>query len=61
MDKSDWENAKCEVCGAKAVFQVFDMAKYEDPQTGMFKARTFGKPHLFCDQHKRDSIWYRLY
>lgn len=60
MDKSDWDNAKCEVCGGKAVVQVFDMAKRIDLRSGQMKARHFGMPHLFCDEHKRDSIWFEL-
>ena len=60
MDKPEWENAKCEVCGEKAVAQVFDMAKRQDLRTGAMKARHFGKPHLFCEEHKRESIWYEL-
>lgn len=60
MDKLEWENAKCEVCGAQAVVQVFDMAKREDLRTGVMKARHFGKPHLFCEEHKRESIWFEL-
>jgi hypothetical protein len=60
MNESDWKNAKCEVCGAHAVVQVFDMAKREDLRTGQMKARHFGMPHLFCDDHKRESILYEL-
>lgn len=60
MDKLEWEKAKCEVCGAQAVVQVFDMAKRVDLRTGVMKARHFGKPHLFCDEHNRDSIWFEL-
>jgi hypothetical protein len=40
--------------------QVFDMAKREDLRTGQMKARHFGMPHLFCDDHKRESILYEL-
>ena len=50
-----WDNAKCEICGAQAAVQVFDLVEYEKAETGERKVRHHGNPHLFCDKHKRES------
>ena len=51
----DWATARCEVCGAQVAVQVFDLIEFEDAATGLRRVRHHGGPHLFCDEHKRES------
>ena len=52
-----WEKAKCEICGAPAVAQVYDILQYVETPSGVTKARHYGGPHLFCKAHTRESHW----
>lgn len=52
-----WAEAKCEICGMPAVTQVFDLLQYADEPTGLPKARHYGQPHFYCEEHSRKSYW----
>ena len=47
---------KCEVCQKEAVVQIWDVQRRPDYRTGVINIEHYGLPHIFCADHKRDSI-----
>jgi hypothetical protein len=47
---------KCEVCELPSNIYVFDLMRSVDKKIGIMTLEHFGKPHFFCDAHKRDAF-----